>query len=243
MLCGIEPATRRERRQRRGFTLLELAGVLVILVLVAAMIIPIVGGSDGTLSIDIGSGKKSAEAIVTETTMLQLRDVMMGTGNGGGVWADVGHIPNRLPRRVSDLFRSRNNPPEPTTPEFDPVTAIGWRGPYFEVATGNWLGKIDDSKNFFQHYATHITTSLTDAQEAAIPAIIDAWGKPIVLQINFDDEDSISVVEARAARLVSAGPNGTIDWDLNEALTQADYLAASQSHSTDDVVIYLGIVQ
>jgi hypothetical protein len=242
MSRGIQPATRRVCSRRSGFTLIELTGVLVILVLVAAMIIPLVGGTDGVLSIDIGGGKQSAEAIVTENSMLQLRDVIMGSGNSGGVWADVGHIPNRLPRRISDLFRIRNNPPEATTPQFDPVTAIGWRGPYLELATGNWMGKIDASRGFFQHYATHVTTSLTDAEETAIPAIIDSWGNPIVLQIDFDGDELISPDEARAARLVSAGANGTIDWELNGMLTQADYLAASQSHSTDDVVIYLGIV-
>ncbi|MEL6109997.1 MAG: type II secretion system protein [Planctomycetota bacterium] len=224
---------------RPGFTLVELTGVLIILALVAAMVIPLVSGSNGTLSINVGGQTRSAEAIATETTMRAIRDAVVSSGSRTGLWADLGHVPNRLPRTIGQMFAT--DPPLSSTPPFNPVTAIGWRGPYLAQPTGIYpdvsavhpsTGNTWSDDNFTSDYGA--TGDLT---------MIDAWGNPIVLQIEFDgNAATVTSAEAQAARLVSAGPNGTIDW-VDSDLGPADYLTAIESQSIDDVVIYLGITQ
>ncbi|MEO1523896.1 MAG: hypothetical protein AAFX06_00590 [Planctomycetota bacterium] len=224
---------------RPGFTLVELTGVLLILVLVAAMIIPLVSGSSGMLSINVGGRTRSAEAVATETTMRAIRDIVVSSGTRTGLWADMGHIPNRMPRTIGQMFGT--DPPVTSIPPFDPVTAIGWRGPYLSQPTGIYpdvsaihpsTGNTWSDDNFTSDYGA--TGDLT---------MIDAWGNPIVLQIEFDgNAASVTSTEAQAARLVSAGPNGTIDW-LDPDLGPADYLSAIENQSIDDVVVYLGITQ
>ncbi|MEM7473740.1 MAG: hypothetical protein AAF483_02030 [Planctomycetota bacterium] len=226
--------TARQRRPlRAGFTLVELTGVLIILVLVAAMIIPLVGGSSGILSVDIGNGEQSAEAIVTQTTMQSIRDTLISTGTTTGLWADMGHIANRLPRTIGQMFDS--TAPVAGTPSFDPVTKIGWRGPYLTQATGTYPDVTTSDWNARNFSATYGATG--------DPAMIDAWGNPIVLQVDFDVDGSITSLESLDTRLVSAGPNGTIDLDLTDRRTEAEYLAAYQNQLIDDVVLFVGITE
>ncbi len=218
---------------RSGFTLVELAGVLIILVLLAAMVIPLVGGAGGSVSIDIGNGDQSAESIVTQTTMQTIRDTIVSTETTTGLWADMGHLSNRLPRTIGQIFSE--DPPLAGTPVFDPITRIGWRGPYLSQATGIYPDVTTDDwglRNFTSSYGA-----------PGDDTMIDAWGNPIVLQIDFDSDNNITSNEAQAARLVSAGPNGTIDWALDVNLGQADYQSDYQNQLTDDVVVYLGIMQ
>jgi len=217
-----------ELTKRCGFTLVELVLVVMILAILAGFVVPMLGGLS---QINTPTGSKSDRQIVTETTMLAIRDTFMSTETRSGVWADLGHVPNRLPRTIGQLFGA--TPPLAGTPPFDPATRIGWRGPYVQQPTGTYPDVTSGdwaSRNFTANYGA-----------PGDLALVDAWGNPIVLQIDFDGDDSVTAMEAQAARLVSAGANGRLDWALNETLTQADYLAALQSNLTDDVVVYLGI--
>lgn len=224
---------------RQGFSLIELVLVVMILAILAGLVIPLIGNFTP-------GGNKTAEEIVTETSMLALRDALMGTGSRTGLWADLGHQPNRLPRTIAQMFASA--PPDVTaTPLFDPVTKIGWRGPYLRQPTGTYPNverdEVEPDKNPLTGNFWEDDGFLKIYGTAGDLGLVDAWGLPIVLQIDFDKNDFITAAEAMAARLVSAGPNGKIDWELDINNTEEDYRTASQNHLIDDVVMYLGIVQ
>lgn len=202
----------------RAFTLVEIIIVLVILAALAGMVVPLLG----EIKISTPTGEKSEEEVVTEATMNSIRDVMMGTAARQGVWADVGQRPEYFPQRIAGLLAE--GPPVPVG-AFDPVTKIGWRGPYFARATG----RFD---------LTSLDGTFSDARYGAQNdlALVDAWGNPIVIQVNFDGGE-VTAAEAQYARLVSAGANEVLDtpYDTNnmqpEALTKDEY--------ADDLVLFL----
>lgn len=222
---------------RRGFTLIELVLVVMVLAIVGGLAVPMLGG---LTEISTPTGPKSDRRIVTETSMQRLRDAFLSSEARSGIWSDLGHVPNRLPRTVAQLFGTDAPLAEATPFVFNPVTKIGWRGPYLSQPTGNY----PDVTTI--HSATGNTWADDNFTEAyGDPGdleVVDAWGNPIVLQIDFDGNDVIDRTEASMSRLVSAGPDGIIDL-ANLPRNQTDYLAALQSHQTDDVVIYLGLTQ
>ena len=176
--------------------------------------------------------------------MLAIRDIFLSSGTRTGLWADMGHVPYRLPRTLHQVFLTRTEllslePARAETPRFHPVTKIGWRGPYATQPTGTYpdITTIHRTPDI-RWSDDNFTATYGDAGDSGF---IDAWGNPIVLQIDFNIDNVITANEARAARLVSAGPNGTIDWAFDENLTSEDYATAYQNDLTDDVVVYLGI--
>ena len=219
-----------EKKERRGFTMVELVIVMIILAILAGLVVPLIGGFG---QISTPGGPKSGRQIGTETTLSNIRDTFVSTGTTTGLWADMGHIPNRLPRTIGQMFLS--TPPLAGTPLFDPVTKIGWRGPYLKQATGLYPDITDIHRMTGNTWsADNFTANYGNEDD---PILVDAWGNPIVLQIDFDSDGTITTNEARAARLVSAGPDGVIDLELDDINdTQAQYLI-------DDVVIYLRIVE
>ena len=75
----------------------------------------------------------------------------------------------------------------------------GWNGPYL-IDAGNRYGNFtdpSDSDNF-----------TTDYGSDADPAVLDGWGKPIILQ----------EASTQNARLVSAGVDGVLETDPNDPL-------------------------
>ncbi len=196
--------------QRSGWTLVEMLVVLVILVALAAMVVPLFGG----LEIQTASGEKTPQHIATEATLRQIRNVIMGTPNRPGVWADVGQRPQFFPLTIATLFAEA--PPYPGLSAFDPTTRIGWRGPYVAEAT--------------------------DRDAFGNPTLIDAWGQEIVIQVDFDGSGDVSSTEARYARLVSAGPDGQVDTPDDAANMVPGSNSATQltlAECNDDIVLFL----
>ncbi len=196
-----------------GLTLIELVVVLVILAGLAGLLVPLVDGLE--------VNGKSPEQIATETTLGRLRDVIMGTPTRPGVWADVGQRPEFFPRQIQDLV-SEAVPDSMETlglRRYDPITRIGWRGPYLVQASGQ-----DDFGN---------------------PALRDGWGRLIDLQIDFNQDGFVNSDEARYARLVSAGEDGVfnITLDPNDMIPRSDARAneLTLAESGDDVVLFLRV--
>jgi prepilin-type N-terminal cleavage/methylation domain-containing protein len=228
-----------EQTIRRGFSLIEIVLVLMILAILAGIVVPIIGGVS---QLSTPGGPKSDRRIVTETTMLAIRDTFLSTGSRTGLWADLRHQSNRLPRTIAQMFDPTPPVVVPATPLFDPVTKIGWRGPYLMQPTGTYPDITTIHQTTGNNWSADGFTSTYGVTGDL--GFVDAWGNPIVLQIEFDgNTSSITAAEATAARLVSAGPNGTIDWKLDINDTEQGYLTATQNHLIDDVVMYLGIVQ
>lgn len=117
--------------KRRGFTLIELVLVIMILAILAGFVVPMIGGLN---QISTPGGPKSHRQIVTETTMRAIRDAIMGTETRPGAWGDLGQRPELFPRNPNYLLLEY--PAITAVSEysalmkFDPVTKIGWRGPY-----------------------------------------------------------------------------------------------------------------
>jgi len=171
---------------RRGFSLLELVIVLLVLVALAAIVVPLVSGT-----------RSEAERTTTEQTLANVRDAVIQ------YWVDA---PKRLPRPDDDDTTGRQltsqllflfvNPNTwdvlpagyEATFDFDPNYKVGWRGPYLSQATGNF--EVDGASGFTTAYGA-----------TGDKALLDAWGNPIVLQ----DLGTASGVQT--ARLVSAGPD------------------------------------
>jgi prepilin-type N-terminal cleavage/methylation domain-containing protein len=167
--------------RRLGLTLLELLVVLFILVVLAAMVVPLLSRSP-----------EETQKQVTETNLTQLRDTIMNVYR-----PDMNKL---LPRPGSlGLSQGRKDHPqlrylfvnpktETTQQDFDPVTRLGWRGPYLLNTPGK--------------YAV-IGTFTKDYGEDGDPAILDGWARPIVVQEG--------VVNGQpSAWLLSAGPDGIL---------------------------------
>jgi type II secretory pathway pseudopilin PulG len=100
------------------------------------------------------------------------------------------------PQHVADLLRKPDG-----VPAYSPATRTGWRGPYVLAASGRYeLTAGAQTAGFGLAYGDHLD-----------PAVIDAWGRPIVLQVpDVDDDAVLTEDERRHARLVSAGFDGVL---------------------------------
>ncbi len=213
----FEFATRRRSggRNRRGLTLLELLMVLIVLIALAGVLIPLLNAN---FKIDIygdGTVKKSPQQIATENTMNQVRDIMMGTPDRQGVWADLGQRAEYFPQRLSDLFQSSYA----GVSTFDPVTKVGWRGPYLVHATGrDSLGR---------------------------GTLVDAWGNEILIQVDFlVPAGTINSTEAQYARLVSRGANGTLETEESDGYIPDDNSSPEElsfDECGDDLVLFFRV--
>lgn len=100
-----------------GFTLIELALVVAILVILAGLVLPSLWGM-----------QENTAATATVTSLQSLRACVIGDGRPGYL-ADVG----QLPGTVGDLFVM-----PPRASPFNPMTRCGWHGPYLQNVTGTY---------------------------------------------------------------------------------------------------------
>lgn len=122
-------------------TMIEL---LVVLSVVAATL------ASALVMLD-GDAAKNAACAATTQTMTKVRGAIVGDGMRPGYRADM----MVLPDTIADLLRV---PPAYLTSSlavFNPVTRLGWNGPYFLSTAVDSLG---------------------------IPLIVDAWNSPLILQ-------------------------------------------------------------
>ena len=188
------------RGRRPALTLAELVIVLAILSVVGAIVLPLAG--------HYAADSRDA---VTRQSLARLRDVIAET-----YWQDSYQ---KLPRPDNTISPSRSNYPqirylfvnprtEDATVQYDPDYRRGWRGPYLVDRSGACF-VIDVAAGFTQSYG-----------ENGDPAVLDGWGRPIVIQ------NPGTLADGRQdVRLVSAGPNGIVNVPPDKAtasLTAAD---------------------
>jgi len=112
---------------KRGFTLIELVMVIVVLGLVAAIVVPRMGGIS-----------ESSRINATKSEMLMLKRAIIGDPSAVaagryfdvGFEGDVGHPPTSL----AELGHKPD-----TIPAYDKFTRIGWNGPYVDTSGGEYL--------------------------------------------------------------------------------------------------------
>ncbi len=156
--------------QQQGFTLLELAVVLVVLIGLAGLLVPYVSNTSS----------RSA-CIATDTSLVAIRNAIIGNFENPGYFQDMG----RLPITLDELFQ------QAAQAGFNPITKLGWRGPYL-VSAQTEDAFLTDSKIIIQ-----------------VPVDDDS---------DSDDCDDLGYAnDSQCARLISDGPNGTPDTQPIEA--------------------------
>jgi len=217
---------------QKGVTLLELTVVLLILIALAGLAIPYIGGTSSKVLCD-----------ATDVSMANIKKAIMD-----GYYLDtLGRFPQDLAGLTANatfasrdynlhyLFSDRNIGGGRIHKSFDPDSATGWRsGGYLQngVVLANDLGG-------FSLLAGHI-------------AAMDSWGRPFVIQVvnNANCIDSgewgITTNEDFCARLVSAGSgsgvglaNGDIDTQILDDSGTAT--VQEQHRQNDDRILYLNV--
>lgn len=176
--------------RRRGLSLMELVLVVSVLGVLAALLIPA-----------LGSSTENAKQTITAHSLRQLRVAIVDH-----YYRDQA---NHLPMPVVSgrmahpqlVFLYVNPVTGTTVTNFDPQTALGWRGPYLHSAVQQGRYRLHPSLNF---------TNLYGEEGDLTP--LDAWGSPIVVQQVLVG-GVYSATNLQTARLVSAGPDGKLDTD------------------------------
>ena len=154
---------------RRAITLMEMILVVIILAILAAIVVPMLGGLS---EIATPMGPKSDRQIVTETTMRAIRDAILGSDSKPGAWPDLGQRPELFPRNPDYLLLEYPNitlvSEYSTLTEFDPVTKIGWRGPYLTGTTN----LVDAWGNDFVIQVDFDENSVVNAAEAEYARLV-----------------------------------------------------------------------
>jgi type II secretory pathway pseudopilin PulG len=179
---------------RPGLTLIELIVVLTILIALAGLAVPLVGGN-----------AERARGAATETTLQRLRDVILNR-----YLVDVSvRIPVEYP--IDGSTQTVIAPPTiralfqrpPDVAPYHPTTQLGWNGPYF-LETGARFPSDPDA------VARGFTEPLGLPGE---PAVLDSWGNPIVIRpewVEQLDADN-NPVPVLFWKLVSAGRDGNLN--------------------------------
>ncbi|WP_431065588.1 hypothetical protein [Methylotuvimicrobium sp.] len=184
---------------QRGLTLLELSVVLLVLIALAGLTVPYIGGTG-----------QMAMCRATDATLQAVKAAIMGGPAGPGFYADtLGYYPKNsrnnddlTDMNLTYLFIKPNG--TPVFADYKPTTAVGWHGPYLQTG-GVAPASLHDS--FTQTSEGKVHQTLDDNNK---PQVLDAWGNPVVLQIPIDTTDS-NKPNFDYARLVSAGPDGVLD--------------------------------
>lgn len=188
------------RAPRSALTLVELAVVLTILVALAGLVVPNL----------VNFAERDVAPTAVNASLIEVRGAVMQYWNDCKyLIAEAETLDARfIGIRIDDLV---NNPFGPGA-EFDPETGLGWRGPYIVSSTlipiNTGLNQPDDLPDAFVLDANFNDYFRVDTEsESLVPAIVDPWGTPIVIQ----DIDAFAGLgptplgATRRLRIVSAG--------------------------------------
>jgi len=207
----------------KGMTLIELTVVLLILVALAGLVIPYIGGTS-----------RKALCDATDVSMANIKKVIMGR-----YYLDtLGAYPsdsNNTNYSLNYLFNAGGRA------DFDLDSQVGWNGPYLQSGLILKDGEEYSPANLgsFASNGTHMHIAFADGQSV----VLDSWGRPFILQVTGCSNWGISTITGNCARLVSAGfgygiglENGSIDTQI---LDDTGTTALEQHRQNDDRILYL----
>ncbi len=132
------PTGMQDRLRPRGFTLVELVMVLLVLTFLAGMLVTQIDSFTGDES---GVDGGTPRSVATRTTMRMIRNSIMGSGGKPGAWADLGQRQGLFIKEVDDLLLEGTEPEfalkYPGVTAYDPFAKTGWRGPYALASGGS----------------------------------------------------------------------------------------------------------
>lgn len=212
--------------KQAGMTLLEITVVLLILLALAGLAMPYIGGT---------SSKALCDA--TDVSMANIKRAIMDRyylDTLGKFPADKGSSEFSL----DYLFNQGN------WQTYDIDTQTGWRGPYLQqgivldsAATTYKAANLPPS---FTTDTTYVNKILADSQTV----VLDAWGRPIIIQVvdksNCSSQWGITTDESDCARLVSAGPGRGLDISEADLETPINGNRPTDIYS-DDRILYLNV--
>jgi type II secretory pathway pseudopilin PulG len=215
-----------------GMTLLEITVVLLVLIALAGLVVPYVGGT--------GS---AAMCKTTDAALQAVKQAIMGGAAGPGYYADtLGSYPSDqgdADYNLKYLFVAGDgNGADPVAdwPEYNPKTDTGWRGPY--LLTGSVISDtLHGSFGTVFNQAAPATTAYVhvDITTDTGSQVFDGWHRPIILQVPYFND----ALQPDYARLVSAGPgSGLVS---GEATIDTTIQSADASSRGDDRVLFLKI--
>lgn len=214
---------------QKGLSLIELTIVLLIMMALAGLILP-----------SFNEVPAYAQCTATKSTMKAIRDALLGDISGGGYVDDMGEFPDSLtelftpppPFSCSDPSKTDQASCE-TAGEtwqseklFNPVTGMGWRGPYMqEVTTINASSVTGGNFDLTATPLTHIDPPVVAGDTGVLGSFVkNGVRRPIVIQNS----------TTNFVRLVSAGRDG----ELSSPITDLTLVATVRK---DDLVLYLKI--
>jgi type II secretory pathway pseudopilin PulG len=217
-----------------GMTLLEITVVLLVLIALAGLVVPYVGGT--------GS---AAMCKATDATLQAVKQAIMGGAAGPGYYADtLGSYPSDrgdTDYNLKYLFVAGDgNGADPVAdwPDYSPKTGVGWRGPY--LLTGRVInGPLNASFGTVFNPDTPATTAYVhvDITTDTGSQVFDGWHRPIILQIPYFD----NAPQPDYARLVSAGPGSGLKSDEAAIDITIQSRGDKDSYRGDDRVLFLKI--
>lgn len=211
------------KTMQSGMTLMEITVVLLILIALAGLVVPYIGGT--------GS---AAMCKATDATLQAVKQAIMGGAAGAGYYADtLGTYPadrGDTDYNLKYLFERGS------WDEYNPKTGVGWRGPY--LLTGSVIsGTLHGSFGTVFNQASPATTAYVhfDITTDTGSQIFDGWHRPVILQIPYFG----GALQPDYARLVSAGPGGGLG--SSDAAIDTTIQSSDASNRGDDRVLFLKI--
>ena len=228
-------------RLQHGFSHLDLAGVVAILVVLASILI-----------VMVEKVRDNADEATAQAMLSTVRDAVTGSAGAPGYLSDMKYVPGFDPLgiQLSDLVTGSRYPAFAT---YDPNARRGWRGPnltsvqpvkIFDAAhpdlprNGNFPFATDRRFNgdlTFQARGFYDIPPTSSYGTAGDPTIADHWGNPLVIQVPTDVPTDAE--RFRFVRIVCAGANGKLE-------TPQDRLAGMQADGStlargDDLILFL----
>lgn len=220
-------------KKQSGVTLIELTVVLLILVALAGVVVPYIGGTSS-----------AALCKATDLTMQNVKKVIMER-----YYLDtLGFFPKGT-KNSADNYSLKylfTKPSDAAWQSFDLNSQTGWRGPYLNngitlCADAHPTYPCNESAIYKVSKLTGTTfentayVSNNTAFAAGDIIVLDGWGRPLILQVYPDSSNNL------IARLVSAGAGngvGLVD-KYGSLLADIETKITDTTRKGDDRILYL----